>query len=225
MGYTILLKPYFLICFGSGLGMGVLALLLGSAPFVAPLLLGLNSSFYLGLGLLGTVVVLSLFSKLREHIDWKEIFRLGPFFFVGAGAAFYYSFQFYFRYSGLFLFVSAVAWLFSVPFLPRHTTNRQFLFFPFLSNVLQGFLGGLVVGGLGLAGLPLVTPFLQIFRKMDRSAATSTSVPLSALSLIPMVLVLSLHPASQTPLQPNNQMFLLVGLLFESHQEKHLIIG
>ena len=92
MGYTILLKPYFLICVGSGLGMGVLALLLGSAPFVAPLLLGLDSSFYLGLGLLGTVAVLSLFSKLREHIDWKEILRLGPFFFVGAGAAFYYSF-------------------------------------------------------------------------------------------------------------------------------------
>jgi uncharacterized membrane protein YfcA len=213
MPQLTLYLPY-LIFLGSGFSFGVLTLLQGTAPFIAPVFLGYDGSFYFAVALFLIAGLSSIFSQLRESIDWKEVFRLGLFFFIGSGVSFYFLFKIYFRYSGTFILVSALLWLLSLPFSPKTIYNRQFTFVPFLSNVFQGLLSGFLIGGLGFAGLPLITPFLQIFRKVDRQTAVSTSVPLSMFSLAAIAVVFLTHRDASASLAFDKNLFALTAALF-----------
>ena len=184
--------PFVLGVLGTTLGFGILSLLLGIAPFIVLIFFGASETLPLTLGLLGTGLILTFFSALRKNVDWADFFRLGLFVFLGAGLSFYFTWEFYFRYSSFFLFAAMLIWLGALPFLPRTVPDRQFTFFPIFSNLVHGLLAGLTVGALGFAGFPLLVPFLQIFRKMDRSRAVSTSVPLGVVSLFALGLVLSI---------------------------------
>lgn len=218
MEYSVLFIPYVLGCLAVGFGFGILSLLLGSAPFVVLVFSGSESSIPFSLSLLGAAGALCFFSQLKSHIDWKEVFRLGLFFFLGVGIAFYFSFRFYFRFPFSFLFISTLAWLISLPFFPKTIPHRQFTFYPFFSNLIQGLLAGIVVGALGFAGFPLIVPFLQIFRKMDRQGAVSTSLPLGIVALSAFVLVLYTPAVASGPLfndpSLNETYYLLVAGIF-----------
>lgn len=191
----IALMPFVLGVLGTALGFGILSLLLGTAPFIVIVLVGASETMPLTLGLLGSGLLLTFFSELRKSIDWTDFFRLGLFVFLGAGLSFYFTWEFYYRYSSFFLFAAMFIWLGALPFIPRTVPDRQFTFFPIFSNLVHGLMAGLTMGALGFAGFPLLVPFLQIFRKMDRSRAVSTSLPLGIVSLFALGLVLSMPRA------------------------------
>lgn len=185
--YIVLLLPIIFCCFGVGIVASAAVFFLGAASLSLVAFLNAEESLLFTYGILIFCAIIIFLTKLKDDIDWKEVRVLGPSLFLSVGLTFYFSFKFYFRNPGLFLAISAVIGLTLLPFSLRSWSRKQD---SLALDVIHGSLLGVVVGALGFAGLLILIPLLQVFRKIDQRKAISTCLPLSAITSLAFLIVL-----------------------------------
>ncbi len=177
-----------------GLAFGISLSLLGIAPIAMGVVVPSEDAIFLSGGLLCFTGIRILSSIGKNKIHWKELLPLGLSFFFGVGASFYFLFDFYFRYRGLCLFVSALLWAAAIwGSLKKSESNL-------LLDIRDGSLLGLLVGSLGFAGFPLLIPFLQIRRQRNYKEAAMESFHLSFFGFLAMFMVLQSSKFALGPL-------------------------
>lgn len=185
--YIVFILPSILFCFGIGIAASTSTLFLGSASLATVTFLNAEEAILFAVGILAFSAITASLTKMREDIDWKEVLALGPAFGVSLGLTFYFSFKYYFRNPGLFLTISALTALVLLPFCLSAQSRKQL---SIVISLIHGSLFGVIIGGLGFAGLLLLIPFLQVFRRIGQRAAISTCLPLTTIASFAFLIVL-----------------------------------
>ncbi len=171
--------------------------LFGVALIAVGSFLPTQDCFILTVSLLILTALMIRASIQNKKINIRELLQLGVPFFFGVGLTFYFLFDVYFRYVGMFCVLSALIWgaaLLVSPWITKRPETKQ------LSNIIQGGLLGVLVGSLGFAGFPLLNPFFQIRNEETWKETLTKSLQLSFFGLLAILLVMQSSEFNLGPL-------------------------